>query len=1207
MTTHDKDVPMPFHILRMPVLLALAGLLALTLAATVQAGSLQPDSVDVSIAQGQTFTVQRSVTLDATGPAANRVDVFFLADNTGSMGSAVNAVKANAQNILAAIAGDDSRFAGMDVAFGVGRYLGDPREFGSAPDAADRAYQLIQPVTDDADSVQAAINQWYARGGGDIPEANFFALHQVATSGGMTNGEGIHDRGFQTGADTGWRDGAARVIVMFGDAQSHTTVVDIDEAIAALNDNDVIVAAVNTRGSGQGLDWNGQASTIVEATGGVLVNGVQGSLAMVDAILSSVGTVTSRVNLELQARGDTAGIDVSYTCASSEGCNNVPAGDTRVFDMTITGHVLGTYEFETFTPRVSGIVGNDRVTVRECVADIMTRAKTGRVQVVWSDTGAHHYAVQRADDLDGPFEEVVTTTSRYSTYLDIGVENGNTYFYRIVENDARGNAVCQSGVASATPRHMRDRPEPIYHPPVIDSTPPAQATQGQQYLYQIMASDPDGGVLSYHLDTAPAGMTIGSTSGLIQWTPERADGGSQQVIVSVEDPQGLRTTQQWLIQVATINQAPVITSSPITMGRAGQLYEYPVKASDPDGDSILYTLTAAPSGMGIDPATGAIQWTPGDNQSGTFPVEITVADPAGLKAVQSYDLTIEAVNRPPAIVSAPETTATTGVQYQYQVVAEDPDEGDTLSYTLVQGPEGMTLDANTGLLIWTPIAPQAGSHAVEIKVEDAAGLSDEQTFAIAVASSATPPVITSTPVTTGTVGQPYEYALTADADPEAGTLSYALETAPADMTINPASGLITWQPAPSQVGDNTVTVRVSDERGLHTQDSFVIQVSALEVPLEITSTPATSVLAGAQWQYQVTAAGDEGAELTYELVTGPGGMAMNAANQVTWSPVNSDGGPHPVTVRVSDPAGRSVSQSFTLTVVPINEPPVITSTPPANAKVGETYRYQVVAQDPESEPLSYFLGQAPSGMTLSATGLLQWTPGSSQSGTHTVSVQVQDPYGASATQSFTLNVSAENRPPVFQGAPTTTTPVGQAYQSPMTATDPDGDALTWALVNAPAGMTINTSTGKLTWVPGENQIGTHQVSLTVSDGYYILSRSYSVTVVGDLAPPQLGNVPTDTAEVGKQYVYRIVAIDGEGYAVDIQLQSAPEGMTFAEENGIPTLRWTPLEGDCVKQVQLKLEDRLGQTTEPTWSIQVFAAPRKLNRIQCSAQSEACGG
>jgi hypothetical protein len=87
-----------------------------------------------------------------------------------------------------------------------------------------------RPISKDKAATQAAINNWIASGGGDFPEANTFALHQVATSGGATDGIGSSDEGIGTGQNTGWRDNAGRIIVWFGDARSHTETVDLDEA-----------------------------------------------------------------------------------------------------------------------------------------------------------------------------------------------------------------------------------------------------------------------------------------------------------------------------------------------------------------------------------------------------------------------------------------------------------------------------------------------------------------------------------------------------------------------------------------------------------------------------------------------------------------------------------------------------------------------------------------------------------------------------------------------------------------------------------------------------------------------------------------------------------------------------------------------------------------------------------------------------------------
>jgi hypothetical protein len=83
--------------------------------------------------------------------------------------------------------------------------------------------------------------------------------------------------------------------------------------------------------------------------------------------------------------------------------------------------------------------------------------------------------------------------------------------------------------------------------PIITSSPVTSATDGDAYSYQVQATDPEGGSLSYSLPTKPSGMTI-SGSGLVQWTPSSA--GSEAVIVRVTDDKGAFTDQAYTITVA---------------------------------------------------------------------------------------------------------------------------------------------------------------------------------------------------------------------------------------------------------------------------------------------------------------------------------------------------------------------------------------------------------------------------------------------------------------------------------------------------------------------------------------------------------------------------------------------------------------------------------------------------------------------------------
>lgn len=87
-----------------------------------------------------------------------------------------------------------------------------------------------------------------------------------------------------------------------------------------------------------------------------------------------------------------------------------------------------------------------------------------------------------------------------------------------------------------------------------------------------------------------------------------------------------------------------------------------------------------------------------------------------------------------------------------------------------------------------------------------------------------------------------------------------------------------------------------------------------------------------------------------------------------------------------------------------------------------------------------------------------------------------------------------NKKPIIGSTPGTTAKVDLAYTYEIIATDPDGDTLTYALVEKPDGMTINQSTGVVSWTPGEDQIGGNQVEIEVSDGKKSVFQTFTINV-----------------------------------------------------------------------------------------------------------------
>ncbi|KAB2833463.1 MAG: hypothetical protein F9K48_08360, partial [Candidatus Brocadia sp.] len=92
------------------------------------------------------------------------------------------------------------------------------------------------------------------------------------------------------------------------------------------------------------------------------------------------------------------------------------------------------------------------------------------------------------------------------------------------------------------------------------------------------------------------------------------------------------------------------------------------------------------------------------------------------------------VNRRPTIISNPFLFAMRGEPYGYDAEARDPDRDDVLAFSLDAAPDGMAIDAGSGLISWTPGQDQIGTNEARVRVQDQEGLSDTQAFAITVAS-----------------------------------------------------------------------------------------------------------------------------------------------------------------------------------------------------------------------------------------------------------------------------------------------------------------------------------------------------------------------------------------------------------------------------------------------------------------------------------------
>ncbi|MFN0055355.1 MAG: Ig-like domain-containing protein [Planctomycetales bacterium] len=210
----------------------------------------------------------------------------------------------------------------------------------------------------------------------------------------------------------------------------------------------------------------------------------------------------------------------------------------------------------------------------------------------------------------------------------------------------------------------------------------------------------------------------------------------------------------------------------------------------------------------------------------------------------------------------------------------------------------------------------------------------------------------------------------------------------------------------------------------HRQFTYDLKVlGQLNRAPSITSQPVTEALTGFPYVYQATATDADNDLLTFTLLTGPAGMAVDpASGLVTWTPQPGDLGNQDLLLEVTDGHGGVTQQSYTIATIAAapNRPPLFTSTPMIEAFVNTPYIYRATASDPDYDPLSFTLTSGPAGMEIdAATGLVSWQPMGNQTGTQSVVLSVDDGNGGTASQAYQMVSRAEpgNTSPVIISQP----------------------------------------------------------------------------------------------------------------------------------------------------------------------------------------------
>ncbi len=701
--------------------------------------------------------------------------------------------------------------------------------------------------------------------------------------------------------------------------------------------------------------------------------------------------------------------------------------------------------------------------------------------------------------------------------------------------------------------------------PVLSYIGDQTISEGEDFTLQLEATDYDNDNLTFSADNLPEGATL--EDDLFSWTPGYNQAGDYDVTFRVTDDgePNLHDEETITITVINENQAPVLTHVDDQQVDENEELIISLSADDPDGDNLTYTAQNLPEGSRL---TGVeFSWTPGYNQAGDYDVTFRVTDDGepNLYDEQTVGITVNNVNRPPALTEIADQTVDEGEEFTLQLEADDPD-GDNLAFSADDLPEGATLEDN--LFSWTPDFDQAGDFDITFRVTDdgTPNLSDEEAVTITVENLNRPPVLAEIDNYTTNENTALEFTLSAD-DPDGDNLTFSAENMPAGAELDGPD--FNWTPGYDQAGIYHVTFRATDdgEPNLYDDEIVTITVNNVNRPPVLSEVGDQTINEAEEFTLQLEAADPDGDNLSFEAENLPEGAEL-VNNSFLWTPTYDQASRYDnIVFRVTDDGEPELSdgETISITVNDVNRPPLWDYIPQsASINENQLLEFTVRGSDPDGDDvtLSASSDDLPDGWEFTdnedGTGLFSWRPGNDDGGLYRAVFTISDG-DFNEPETVIITVGDINRPPIWDDfARNREIDETEQLQFTVTGSDPDGDDVTivYSSEDIPEAAEFSDNgdgTGTFTWTPSYDDAGEYGAEFIISDEEFDISVDVSITVNNVNRPPLLSDIGDLEIDEDEELTLQLEASDPDQDLFSFSAENLPDGANVAGN----TFSWTP--------------------------------------------------